>query len=111
MFPAFSVLNRITLHKLARNDEPLEFVGPLPDDKQRSVTVVAFDVVFRRISVGTVNTHRLQGILEGGLGGIELRHAGLHIAALASVINLGGLFGKQPCGLDASSHVGKLDLD
>ena len=42
----FSVLNGIPLHELPCNDEPLEFVGPLPDGEQGGVTVVAFDVVF-----------------------------------------------------------------
>ena len=44
-------------------------------------------------------------------GGEILRHAGLHVAAIAAVERFGGAIGEQTRRLDAGRHFGELELD
>src|SRR5699024_7892121 len=61
-------------------DHPhLYLVRTLPHDHQRSVTVVAFDVIFGGISVTAMHADRVEGHLGGHLRSIEPRQSGLHI--------------------------------
>ena len=58
-----------------------------------------------------MDAHRLQADIDGGLGGEQLGHSGLHVAALALVVGVGGLFDEETRGLDLGGHVGEFQLD
>ena len=54
---------------------------------------------------------RLDAVLERRLGGEVLRHAGLHVAALAAVEGGGGIEREQARGARARRHLAELELD
>src|SRR5665647_2464576 len=74
--------HRSALDELSGDDVSLDLVGAFADDHQRRVAEVALDVELRGVAVSTVDAHRVQGNLHGGLGGEQLRHTGLHVCAL-----------------------------
>ena len=50
-------------------------------------------------------------MLEGGLAGEELGHAGFDVAAQAGLLAFGGAAGEQAGGFEPGGHVGELELD
>src|SRR6185503_6761253 len=101
----------VPLDELPGDDDALHFVGALADAEQRRVAVKALDHEFLRVAVAAVDAHRLVRVLEGGLGGEVLGHAGLEVAALAPVVDLGRLPYQQARCLDARRHLAELELD
>ena len=82
-------------NELTGYDDTLEFVGALADHQQRCVAIQPLHGKLGGIAVATMHTHRLSGVLQRRLGGKQLRHAGLHVAAVASVIQLRGASYRQ----------------
>src|SRR5712692_429099 len=97
--------------QLSGDDDALYLVGALADAEQRRVAIQALDHEFLRVAVAAVDAQRLVRVLERRLGGEELRHAGLHVAALAPVVDLGRLLDQQPRRLGARRHLAELELD
>ena len=58
-----------------------------------------------------MDAHGLGGVLQRGLGGELLRHAGFHVAALAAIEGGGGVQRQQPGGAGACRHLAQLQLD
>src|SRR5262245_14891954 len=109
--PASAVaLRGMPLHELPRDDDALQLVRALPDREQRRIAVVALDVDLLRVAVRAVYAHRLQAVLERGLGGEELGHPGLHVATHPRVVGARGGLDQQARGFDARRHVRELDL-
>src|SRR5437660_788710 len=106
-----SWLDFVSSNQLAGDDDALQFVGALADDEERGIAVEALDRELLGIAVAAVDAHRLQADIDGGLGGEQLGHSGLHVAALALVVGVGGLFDEETRGLDLGGHVGELQLD
>src|SRR5947209_927155 len=73
----------VSFDQLAGDDDALHLVGALADDEQRRIAIETLDRELLGIAVAAVDAHRLDAVLERGLGRGELRHAGLHVAALA----------------------------
>ena len=94
-----------------RDDQALHLVGAFADAGERRVAIEPLDVVFLRIAVGAVDAQRLGRVLERGLGGEILRHAGFHVAALAAVEGRGGIERQQPRGAGARRHLAELERD
>src|SRR5262249_54864665 len=101
----------VPLDQLAGDDDALHLVGALADHQQRRVAVEPLDRKLLGIAVAAVDAHRLDAVLERGLGGGELGHAGFHVAALAPVVRARGTLGEQARGLEPRRHVGELELD
>src|ERR1700758_3927514 len=72
-------------HQLRGDHVSLDFIGALPDDHQRGVAEVPLDVVFGGIPVAAMDSDGVQRDLHRHLGGEQLGHPGLHVAALAAV--------------------------
>ena len=105
---------RQTLYRCTRfrgDHKPLDLVGALADDHERGVAVVALDAELLRVAVAAEDAHRLERHLLAGLGGEQLRHAGLEVAALAAVLHGGRPAGEEARRLDLGRHVGELQLD
>src|SRR5258708_38280729 len=97
--------------ELSGNDVALNLVGALPDDHQRRVAEVALDVVFGRIAVAAVDPHRAERDLHRRLRGEQLRHPGLHVAAVTGVVTLRGVQHKLAGGGVFRSHVRGVGTD
>src|SRR5699024_7110676 len=90
--------------ELFGDDTHLDLVRTLPHDHQRSVTVVAFDVIFGGISVTAMHADRVEGHLGGHLRSIELRHSGLHIHTRPRIISPRRMQNQLPGGLELRRH-------
>src|SRR5947207_14430420 len=97
--------------ELPDDDVALDVVGPLADHHQRRVAVVTLDVELGRVPVAAVHPDRVGGDLQAGLGGEQLRHTGLQVAAPPGVERGGGARGEQACGLYLGGHVGETVAD
>ncbi|MFO1427810.1 MAG: hypothetical protein U1F11_12735 [Steroidobacteraceae bacterium] len=75
--------------------------GALADAHQRRIAVEALDVEVGRVAVAAEDAHRLEAVLDARLGGEQLGHAGLEVAALARVVLARGLLDQQARCLDA----------
>src|SRR5579883_2502037 len=104
-------LDPVALQQPAGDHEPLDLVGALADDHERRVAVVALDAELLHVAVAAEDAHGLEGDLLADLGGEELRHARLEVAALAAVLHRGRLADEEPRRLDLGGHVGELELD
>jgi hypothetical protein len=58
-----------------------------------------------------VNPQRVERDLRGDLGGEQLGHAGLEVAAAPGVESVGGVQDQQPGGGDLRGHVGEVVAD
>ena len=58
-----------------------------------------------------MDPQRIGGDLEGGLGGEQLGHAGLHVDAFSGVGPAGGVVGHEAGGLELGGHLGEHELD
>src|SRR5258708_13791049 len=96
---------------LARDDEALHLVGALADAGERCVTIEPLDVVFLRIAVGAVDAHGLRAVLERRLRSEVLRHAGLHIAALAAIEGASRIERREARGAATRPHLSHLEGD
>src|SRR5215210_5598719 len=101
----------VALQELAADDHALDLRGALADQQQRRVAVEPLDLVLLRVAVAAVDAEGVLDDLLAGLGGEELRHAGLEVRALARVLHPGGLEREQARRLDLGGHVGELELD
>src|SRR5918997_1253830 len=101
----------VALQELAPDDHPLDLRRALADQQQRRVAVEALDLVLLRVAIAAVDAEALLDAEAAGLGGEQLRHAGLELGALAGVLQPRGLAGQQAGGLDLGRHVGELELD
>src|SRR3954447_12590813 len=90
----------ISLQQLAPDDHPLDLGRSLADEQQRRVAVQALDLVLLRVAVAAVDAEALLDAEAPGLGGEELRHAGLELRALARVLQPRGLAREQARRLD-----------
>src|SRR5688572_33483439 len=84
-------LDLVPLEELAADDHALDLRGALADQQQRRVAVEALDLVLLRVAVAAVDAEGVLDDLLAGLGGEQLRHAGLEVRALAGVLHAGGL--------------------
>src|SRR6185312_3580103 len=98
-------------HQLCGDDVALDFVGAFADDHQRGVAKVALDVVFGGIAVAAVDANRVERDLHRHLGGEQLGHPGLHVAALAAVVAFGGVAGQLAGRGQLGRHVGQVVAD
>src|SRR5579883_362753 len=101
----------VAFEKLARNYQALNLAGALADQHERCVAVVAFDVKLFGVAKAAKDAHGLQGDVLAHLGGKELGHAGLQVAALAAILLARCLLDQQARRLDVGGHVGQLELD
>src|SRR5258708_3762749 len=100
-----------SLDELPGYHVPLDLVGALADDHQRSVPEVPLNVVLGRVAVAPVNAHRVERNLHRALGREQLGHARLHIASLAGLEPLGGVQDELPRGGHLGRHVGQVVAD
>src|SRR5579885_2943640 len=101
----------VAFEKLASNHQALDLAGALADQHQRGIAVVAFDVKLSGVAKAAKDAHDLQGDVLAHLGGEELGHAGLQVAALAAILLACCLLDQQASRLDARRHIGQLELD
>src|SRR6185437_4978630 len=101
----------VTLQQLAADHHALDLGRPLADQQQRRVAIDALDLVLLGVAVATVDAQALLGAEAARLRGEQLRHAGLHVRALAGVLHRCGTAHEQPRGVDLGGHVGELELD
>src|SRR3546814_6583662 len=94
--------DRVPGDELPGDDDALQLVGAFADRQQRRVAVEALDRELLGIAVAAMHPHGFHGVGDRRLGGEQLRHAGLHVAALALVVGLGGAVGEQPRRLGAA---------
>src|SRR4051794_5445641 len=112
--PAWRRARRLDLvapQQRAADDHALDLRRALADQQQRRVAVQALDLVLLGVPVAPVDAERVLDDLLAGLGGEQLRHAGLEVRALAGVLHPRGLEREQAGGLDLGGHVGELELD
>src|SRR3546814_1223226 len=84
------------------------FRSSLADAEQRRVAIVALDVEFLGVAIGAVDAHRLGRVLQRGFGREQLRHARLHVAALAAVVGRRRLHRQQARRLRSEEHTSEL---
>src|SRR5215217_7675060 len=106
-----SSLDFVALQQLLADHHALDLGGALADQEQRGVAVEPLDLVLLGVAVAAMDAERLLHHLLAGLGGEQLRHAGLEVGALPGVLHAGGLQREQPRGLDLRAHVRELELD
>src|SRR6476646_6102382 len=104
-------LDLVPLEELLADHHALDLRGSLADQQQRRVAVEALDLVLLRVAVAAVDAEALLDALLAGLRGEQLRHPGLEVGALASVLHPRRLAGQQARRLDLGRHVGELELD
>src|SRR5215475_4778135 len=104
-------LNRIFSYQAFGDNQPLQFIRSAADYEQRRVAVITLDVQVFGVARAAVNAHRLPGHLLRGLGGEELRHSDLQVAAFSPIFLLGGRICQQPRRFDFYAHLGQHDLD
>src|SRR3954452_6062842 len=104
-------LDLVSLQELLADHHALDLRGALADQQQRRVAVETLDLVLLRVAVAAVDAERLLDAEAAGLGGEELRHAGLEVRALAGVLHPRGADRQQAGGVDLGGHVGELELD
>src|SRR3984957_8871460 len=98
-------------YQLRGDHVALDLVGALTDDHQRGIAEIPLDVVFGGIPVAAVDAHGVERDLHRHLRGEQLGHPGLHVAALAAVVTLGGITGQLAgCG-QLGRHVGQIVTD
>src|SRR5271167_2273722 len=100
-----------TGYQLRSDHVALDLVGAFADDHQRGVAEVPLDVVFGGIPVAAVDAHGVERDLHRHLGGEQLGHPRLHVAALAAVVTLGGITGQLAGRGQLGRHVGKMVAD
>src|SRR5665647_2714365 len=83
----------------------------LPGDDVALDLVRALDVDLRGVAVASVDAHRVQCDLHGGLGGEQLRHTGFHVCALARIELARGIEGQLPGGGELGDHLGQVVAD
>src|ERR1700677_4439250 len=98
-------------HQLRGDHVALDLVGAFADDHQRRVAEVPLDVVFGGISIAAVDAHGIQRDLHRHFGGEQLGHPGLHVAALAAVVTLGGITRQLAGGGEFGCHLGQIVAD
>src|SRR5881398_2843937 len=106
-----SALDLVALQELLADHHALDLGRALADQEQRGVTVEPLDLVLLRVAVAAMDAERVLHDLLAGLGGEQLRHAGLEVGALAGVLQARGLAGEEARGLDLGRHVRELELD
>src|SRR5215213_11982122 len=104
-------LDLVALQQLLADHHALDLGCALADEQQRRVAVEPLDLVLLGVAVAAMDAERLLHHLLAGLGGEQLRHAGLEVGALPGVLHAGGLQREQPRGLDLRGHVRELELD
>src|SRR3954464_8776710 len=92
-------LDLVALEQLLSDHHALDLGGALADQQQRGVAVQPLDLVLLRVAVTALDPEGVLDDLLAGLGGEQLRHAGLQIAALARVLHARGLQRQQAGGL------------
>src|SRR5712691_7690312 len=95
----------------AGDDEPLDLVRAFAHSEELGVAEVALHGQLLDVAYPAVDLHGLAGAELGSLGGEELGHARLEVAALACRLEPGRLVGQELGGLDARRHLGELGLD
>src|SRR6266702_3225025 len=95
----------------AGDDEPLDLVRAFAHGEELRVAEVALHGQLLDIAHAAVDLDGLAGAELGSLGGEELGHACLEVAALACRLERGRLVGQELGGLDARRHLGELGLD
>ena len=98
----------VPLDEAPRDDRALDLVGALADEHERRVPVIPLEVEVDADARRAEGSERRQRDLVRGLGGVELRHAGLEVAALAAVLQAGRPVGEQAGGPHLRRHVGEL---
>ena len=98
----------VPLDEASRDDRALDLVGALADEHERRVPVIPLEVEVDADARRAEGSERRQRDLVRGLGGVELRHAGLEVAALAAVLQAGRPVGEQAGGPHLRRHVGEL---
>src|SRR4051794_27475114 len=101
----------VALEELLSDHHALDLGSALADQEQRRVAVEPLDLVFLRVAVAAVDAERLLHDLLAGLGGEQLRHAGLEVGALTGVLHPGRLQRQQASRLDLGGHVRELELN
>src|SRR3954471_5750339 len=84
-----SALDLVPLEQLLADHHALDLGRALADQEQRGVAVEALDLVLLRVAVATVDAERVLHHFLAGLGGEQLRHAGLEVGTLAGVLQPG----------------------
>src|SRR5438067_4487229 len=101
----------VSLDDLSRDDHALHLVRAFADAKKRRIPVEPLDHELGRVAIAAMDAHRLVRVLERGFGGEVLGHAGLQVAALAAVVDLGRLPDEQARSLGARRHLAQLELN
>src|SRR6202044_2572076 len=109
--PWLGPVQAAALAELGGDDVALDLVGALADDHQGGVAEVALDVVLGGVAVAAVDPDRVQRHLHRDLGGEELGHAGLHVAAQPRVGPLGGVQDQLPGRGDLGGRIGQVVAD
>src|SRR5262249_49278119 len=104
-------LHRETFQQPAGDDEPLDLIRALAHGEELGVAEVALHGQLLDIAHAAVDLNGLTGAELGGLGGEELGHPRLKVAAPARRLERGCLVGQELGGLDARGHLGELGLD
>ena len=94
-----------------RDDAFLDLRGALEDLGETRVAPVTLDGMQGRVAGAAVDLDALAGDALGHLGGEELHHRGLLVAALAGVDLLADEIHELACRLDLRRHVGDLEAD
>src|SRR5215467_10793601 len=104
-------LHRVTFQQPAGDDEPLDLIWALAHGEELGVAEVALHGQLLDVAHATVDLNGLAGAELGSLGGEELGHARLQVAAPARRLEPGRLVGQELGSLDARGHLGELGLD
>src|SRR5262249_22341390 len=101
----------VPFNPLLGDDDALQFVGALTDTGERRVAIEPLDIHLLRVAVGTVNAQRLGAVFQRRFRGEILGHAGLEIAALATIEGIGGIERQQSRRPRPRRHLAELELD
>src|SRR5260370_2371786 len=103
-------LGNVFTDELARDHCPQDVVGALADRHQRRIPIEALDLIFGRITVAAVDSHRLQRCLDADLRGVELCHPCFEVGPPPRVERRCRPPGQQARGLHLGRHVRELQL-
>jgi hypothetical protein len=97
----------VALEELASDDEALDLVGALADDHERGVAEEPLHGGVREDAAPAGDAHGLRRRFLRGLGGIELGHARLEVAALGAVLHARRPAGEEPRGFHPRGDAGE----
>src|SRR5262245_12845196 len=104
-------LHRETFQQPAGDGEPMDLVRALAHGEGLGVAEVERHGQLLDVPHTAVDLNGLAGAELSGLGGEELGHTSLKVAAPARRLERGRLVGQEFGGLDARGHLGELGLD